>query len=356
MTAQAQGYAIHDTSKPTEFKLISYDLKTAEDNDVDIAIEYCGVCGSDVHTITAGWGPPILPCVVGHEVVGRVSRVGPKVTEFKVGDHVGVGAAVWSDGDCDQCTHDNEQYCPKKVFTYNARYENGDLATGGYADSIRVNDRFVFGIPEGMSGAEAAPLMCAGLTVYSPMVRNNVGPGSKVGIVGIGGLGHIAIQFAKALGAEVFAFTHSLKKKDDILAMGADHIIVTGGGEEFEKKHAFELDFLLTTVDSVDGLPLDKLIKCVNINGTIITVGIPAGGMLPPISAMSFLGNGCHLGSSLLGSKKEAVAMLQLAHEKGVKPWIQEIPMSRAAEAVNGVRDGSVRYRYVLKNDIPPRA
>ncbi|CED82659.1 Alcohol dehydrogenase, class V [Phaffia rhodozyma] len=356
MTAQG---AIHDTKNWTDFKLIEYPLKTAEDHDIDVNIENCGVCGSDVHTITGGWGDVMLPAVVGHEIIGRVTKVGPKASsEFKVGQLVGVGAQVGSCTKCPDCTANNEQYCSHGVFTYNHKYPNGDRTMGGYADKIRVHENFVFAIPEGIEGKHAAPLMCAGLTVYSPLVRNGCGPGKKVGIVGIGGLGHIALQFAAALGAEVYALTHSLKKKDDILKMGVadeEHIIVTNGEENFQDKFYHQLDLILSTVDNTEGLPLDKLARILVVNGRLVTVGLPSGDATLPIHARSFMGNGCLFSSSLLGSKKEANEMLELAAAKGVKPWIQELNMSQAGEAVQGLYDGKVRYRYVLHNDIPKK-
>ncbi|CDZ97100.1 Alcohol dehydrogenase, class V [Phaffia rhodozyma] len=346
----AKGYAIHDTSKYTDFKLIDYKLKEQGDYDVDVAISHCGICASDLHTITGGWGKPDLPLVVGHEIVGKCTKVGSKVTEFKVGDIVGVGAQISSCFDCKNCKNDNENYCPDWVDTYNAKYPNGEKTMGGYSTAIRAHERFVFAIPEALEPRHAASMLCAGLTVYSPLVRFGAGPGKKVGIIGIGGLGHYAVLFAKALGAEVFAFSHSDRKVDDIKKMGADHIIVTSK-ENYAKEHAGELDLIISTVDVASGVDLNNLLACLGVHKHFISVGLPDE-PLNGVSPAAFINNGCFFGSTHIGNKKEANAMLKLAADKGIKPWIQELPMSKVAEGVKAVKEGHVRYRYVLHNDI----
>ncbi|KAH8827404.1 GroES-like protein [Flagelloscypha sp. PMI_526] len=350
-----KGYAIHDSSKWTDFKLTEFKAKTFIDEDVEITIDYCGVCGSDVHTITGGWGHPILPVIVGHEIVGKVVKVGPKVTEFKPGDRVGVGAQVWSCGDCAICAEDNENYCPHQVDTYNAKYPSncqcaGEIAYGGYSTAIRVSHRFVFHIPEGLASEQAAPMLCGGLTVFSPLLRNGAGPGKKVGIVGVGGLGHYAIQFAKALGAEVTVLSHSSRKREDATKLGADHFVVTGEAN-FADPIKLSLDLLVVTANIIEGDDLNKLLSTLRIHGRLIMVALPEDS-LPKLTSNTLVSNGCLLGGSHIGSKKEAIQMLQLAVEKGVKSWIEVLPMSKAAEAVTGVHEGKARYRYVLKNDI----
>ena len=222
MTAGPDGY------KKLEVK--NFTPKTFTADDVEVAITHCGVCGSDVHTITQGWGPTNnLPLVVGHEIVGKVTRVGERAAAdgFKVGDRVGVGAQVGSCGECRACKDGLENYCSKWIHTYADVYPDGVHTQGGYATAIRAHRQFVFPIPDGIESRDAASMFCAGLTVYSPLRVNGCGPGKKVGVVGIGGLGHYAVLFAKAMGAEVFAFTHGTKKVDDIKKMGADHVVVT---------------------------------------------------------------------------------------------------------------------------------
>jgi alcohol dehydrogenase (NADP+) len=237
----AKGYAIADTKKWTDFKVIEYDLKPAEDDDVTLAITHCGVCGSDHHTISGGWGELAVKEVVpGHEIIGKVSKVGKNVKDIKVGDRVGVGAQVGSCMECTSCKEGHENYClgskdGKKgcVDTYNAKYPDGHEAQGGYSTAIRAHQRFVFPIPESVTSEDAASMLCAGLTVYSPLTRNGCGPGKQVAVIGLGGLGHYAVLFAVALGAEVTVISHSPKKKEDALKLGAKHFVSTGEEENW---------------------------------------------------------------------------------------------------------------------------
>ncbi len=239
---------IPDPKKWTDLQVREFKPKTFEPEDVELAITHCGVCGSDVHTLTQGWGKSKLPLVVGHEIVGTVTRVGDKVKDFKPGDRVGVGAQRDSCMSCRACKDGYENYCPNSMDTYvrflfslkpvsrcfelticaqNAVYPDGVVAQGGYSTAIRAHQQFVFPIPDEIESRDAASMFCAGLTVYSPLKTYGCGPGKKVGIMGIGGLGHYAVLWAKAMGAEVYAFTHDKSKIEDIKKMGADHIIDT---------------------------------------------------------------------------------------------------------------------------------
>ncbi|KAK0183986.1 NADPH-dependent alcohol dehydrogenase [Armillaria mellea] len=346
---QWKGYAIHDTSKWTEFKVIDFIPKTFDEEDVDIKIDYCGICGSDLHTITGGWGQPMLPVIPGHEIVGTVVRVGSKVKEFKPGDRVGVGAQIWSCNKCANCKNDNENYCRHLVDTYNAKYPNGDMAYGGYSTAIRVSERYVFAIPENLSSEQAAPMLCAGLTVFSPLVRNGAAPGKKVGVVGVGGLGHYAIQFAKALGAEVTVFSSSTSKKADAIEMGADKFVVTREPNALENRE-MTLDLIICTADVSHGIPLTKLLQTLTVHGKLVMVALPDES-LPDLRGASFISNGCSLSGSHIGSKKEAIQMLNLAVEKGVKSWVDVRPMSQVGECVKRVKENKVKYRHVLKAD-----
>jgi len=347
-----KGYAIHDTKKYTDFQVVDFEPKRAEDYDIDIAIEYCGVCGSDVHTITGGWSEDIIkPMITGHEIAGKAVRVGPKVTSIKVGDNVGVGAQIFSCLECKPCKTDNENYCPEQVDTYNAKYPNGDIAHGGYSTAIRAHERFVFPIPDGIPLDAAAPLFCAGATVFSPLKRHGAGPGKSVGIVGIGGLGHLAVQFAKALGSEkVVAFSHQANKKEDAMKLGADEFVLTTE-EKFAEPHAMSLDLIISTVDVSEGLSLKNLMSCLGVHGRFIQVGIPDK-PLPALKTLDLAGNGGLLGSTHIGSKKEILEMLQLVKDKGVKTWVEVLPMKEAGKAVERVKNNQVRYRHVLKVDI----
>ncbi|KAF8963274.1 chaperonin 10-like protein [Flammula alnicola] len=343
---QWKGYAIHDTKYWDQLKLIDFEPKRFEDYDIDVKIEFCGVCGSDLHTVTGGWGQPLLPLIPGHEITGRVVRVGPKVTEFKVGDRVGVGAQVCSCFECNPCKTDNENYCPKKVSTYNSKYPNGDIAYGGYSTAIRAHERFVFPIPKDLPLEQASPMLCAGLTVYSPLVRNGAGPGKRVGVVGIGGLGHFAIQFARALGAEVVVFSHSPNKKNDAFELGANDFIVTNEG--FANDWLGKVDLIICTADVSKGIPLADIMTTLSVGGRCIVVALPDEN-LPSINSSQLSKNAALLGGSHIGSKKEAIDMLNLAVEKGVKAHIEMLPMKEAGKALHDVKDNNVRYRHVLK-------
>lgn len=345
-----KGYGIKDHSKWTEFEIMEFQPKNWTEDDVEIAITHCGVCGSDVHTITSGWGEASLPLVVGHEIVGHAVRVGTNVKGVNVGDRVGVGAQIWACGECRACKSGNEQYCPKQVDTYNAKYPDGVKTQGGYATAIRAHQQFVFPIPAGIASEDAASMLCAGLTVYSPLVRNGCGPGKKVGIVGVGGLGHYAVLFAKALGAEVWAFTHSPSKMEDLKKMGADHVVDIGD-KNFHEPLEQTLDLIVSTRNASEGFDIPQYLSMLWVNASFITVGLPED-HFPALSPFTFNPNGSKLGGSHIGSKTEALDMLKLAADKGVKPWIELLPMKEAGKAVQAVQDGKVRYRYVLTQDL----
>ncbi|KAI0930517.1 hypothetical protein AcW1_009184 [Taiwanofungus camphoratus] len=235
----------------------------------------------------------------------------------------------------------------------NDEYPDGVVTQGGYATAIRAHQRFVFPIPDEIESRHAASMMCGGLTVYPPMKTHGVGPGKKVGVVGIGGLGHYAILWAKAMGAEVYAFTHDESKVQDIMKMGADHIVHTGE-KDFYKALAGTLDLIVSTRDQfTPDTPLSGFLSMLFVHGKFITVGMPdADNPLPQMHAQDFAGNGCLIGGSSIGSKKDCMEMLELARSKGVKPWIEELPMREAKKALEGVKGNEVRYRYVLTRDI----
>ncbi|EMD38225.1 hypothetical protein CERSUDRAFT_113380 [Gelatoporia subvermispora B] len=351
-----KGYALtsSDPLQWSDLQVVPIKPKNFGPHDVEVAITHCGVCGSDIHTLTGGWGAlSKLPLVVGHEIAGKVTRVGDAVQEFKVGDSVGVGAQIGSCGECRACKHGDENYCPKMIHTYNDLYPDGVETQGGYSTGIRAHEQFVFKIPDGLSRRDAASMMCAGLTVYSPLKVNGCGPGKNVGVIGIGGLGHYAILFAKAMGATVYAFSRGTKKESDIRKMGADYVINTDDAE-FYKPLQGELDIIISTIDYFSpDRPLKMYLSMLFVHGKFVTCGLPdADNTLPPIHAFDVTLNGCYIGGTHMGSKKEAEEMLQLAAEKGIKPWVEELPMSKVREAVEGVKSGKARYRYVLKQDL----
>lgn len=241
-----------------------------------------------------------------------------------------------------------EQYCPTPVHGYNTLWADGHEHQGGYSTHIRAQELFVFPIPDELPSVEAASMLCGGLTVFSPLVRNDIGPGSKVGVVGLGGLGHYAVLFATALGAEVTVFSHSKSKKEDALKMGAKRFVVTDPG--FEKDFQREFDVIICTSSS-SNVPIDALLTTLDVGKRFVFVGMPEEG-IKNITSQSMAGNGVSFGSSHIGSKKEALQMLELAAKKQVKPWIKVIPMKQAAEAIKAVEDGTARYRTILQGDL----
>ncbi|KXX75030.1 NADP-dependent alcohol dehydrogenase 6 [Madurella mycetomatis] len=322
--------------------------KPFEDHDVDVEIECCGVCGSDVHTVTGGWGEFEGPLCVGHEVVGKAINVGKEVKSIRKGDRVGVGAQVWSCLKCDICKSKNENYCPHLVDTYNAKYPDGSTAHGGWANYIRAHEYFVFRIPDALTSHEAAPLLCAGLTTYSPLVRAGVGPGKSVAVVGIGGLGHLALQWSRALGADTYALTHSPHKADDARKLGAKEVVVTTE-KSWADQYKFKFDMILNCSDMTQEFDMATYMGCLKVGGQFHMVGIPDY-PLPKMKAFDFVGNAAKLTGSHLGNHQEMEAMLQLAVEKGVTPLVETLQLSEEGckEAVERVKDNKVHYRVTL--------
>ncbi|WVQ85492.1 hypothetical protein IAT38_007657 [Cryptococcus sp. DSM 104549] len=345
----ATGYAITDPKKYLDFELKEYELEPLEEDRVTVAVECCGVCGSDHHTISGGWGPFGTKFVVtGHEVIGKVLEVGSKVTEFKIGQRVGVGAQVGSCGKCKSCKNGHENYCVQPVHGYNTHWYDGAEHQGGYSTHVRAQEQFVFAIPEGLESTDAASMLCAGITTFAPLVRNGAGPGKKVGVVGLGGLGHYAVLFGTALGAEVTVFSRSDAKKEDALKMGAKNFIATTDG--FEKGHELEFDLIIVTASS-NKLPINELLSCLDVECKLVFVGMPEEG-LANITSQALSGNAASLSSSHLGNKGEVQQMLALAAEKKVKPWVEILQMKDAAKAIKAVEDNTVRYRSILIQDI----
>ncbi|MCJ1248897.1 hypothetical protein MMC30_006118 [Trapelia coarctata] len=343
-----EGFQVSSHEKWSDFKKQEFKPKPFEDRDIDIEIEACGVCGSDVHTITGGWGEAQLPLCVGHEVIGKAVKVGPKVTTVKVGDRVGVGAQIWACLECKQCKSDNENYCPHQIDTYGAPYPDGTISQGGYASYIRAHEYFTFKIPDNIPSYMAAPMLCAGITTYSPLVRAKVGPRKKVAVLGIGGLGHFGLLWASALGAETYAISHSPDKKEDALKLGAKEFICTKD-KDWAKPWAFAFDFILNAADMTHTFNLQEFMSTLNVNGEFHNVGLPDK-PLPEIKAFDFAPNGCKIAGSHIGSRPEMIAMLKLASEKNIKPIIQTLSISEKGckEAVEKVKTNDVRYRFTL--------
>ena len=284
------------------------------------------------------------------EIVGKAIRVGPTVTLIKEGQRVGVGAQSFSCGECKQCKNDNETYCPvMSLDTYGARWpDTGIISQGGYSSHVRTNERWVFPIPEKLATNEVAPMLCAGITSYSPLVRNGCGPGKKVGIVGMGGIGHYGVMFAKALGAETWAISRTRAKEADARKLGADGFIATAEAD-WEKPHKFSFDLIINCANSTKGFDLDKYLSMMDVHGRWVSVGLPEEEG-PVIKPQSLIANGVLMGASHLGSRREMLEMLQLAADKGLKSWVEEIPIGEAGlkEAITRMQKGDVRYRFTL--------
>ncbi|MEU0624576.1 NAD(P)-dependent alcohol dehydrogenase [Streptomyces rubiginosohelvolus] len=312
--------------------------------DILIDIKFAGICHSDIHQARDGWGEGIFPMVPGHEIAGIVAETGSGVTRFKVGDRVGVGCMVDSCGRCDACLMGREQHCAEgNTQTYNALDRSGEPTYGGYSTHLVVTEKFAVSIPEGIALDEAAPLLCAGITTYSPLKRWGAGPGKKVAVVGLGGLGHMAVKIAHALGAEVTVLSQSLRKKDDGLKLGADRYYATSDPKTFEEL-AGTFDVILSTVSA----PLDfgAYLGLLRTEGTLVNVGAPE----EPISLNLFsliLGNRAIAGSAI-GGIKETQEMLDFCAVHGLGAEIEVIEASQVNEAYERVLASDVRYRFVI--------
>ncbi|KAI4847207.1 putative zinc-binding alcohol dehydrogenase [Aureobasidium sp. EXF-8845] len=344
-----------------------FEPKSWSENDVDIKISHCGVCGSDTHTLKSGWGPTPyrtgklhvmsaktsgLACCVGHEIIGKAVRVGNNVNHIKIGDRVGVGAQSDSCGECVECENGKETHCLNATNTYGDIYkDNSGKSYGGYANYNRAPGRFVFRIPDELDSAEAAPMLCGGVTVYSPLKQNGCGPGKNVGIVGVGGLGHFGVLFAKALGAdEVVGISRKASKKTEVLKLGADRYIATDDDNDWAEVNKRSLDLIVSTVSS-GKMPLDGYLSLLKTKGTLIQVGLPDAGELPNVNAFTLVANGIKIGGSAMGAPHEIVEMLKLAVEKDIHPWIEKRSMRDANKVIVDLDEGRARYRYVLVND-----
>ncbi|KAF1911662.1 chaperonin 10-like protein [Ampelomyces quisqualis] len=344
-----QGWVAHDPSAADgNMNWGSYTPKTFEESDVEMEISHCGVCGSDIHSLRSGWGPSDYPLVVGHEIIGRVTRVGKDVKDLKVGDRVGVGAQSECCESCRPCKMLQESNCNRMTMTYNSKHSNGDKSYGGYAKSWRGPASFAIPIPDGLLSEFAAPLMCGGVTVYSPLVSNGAGPGKRIGVVGVGGLGHFALLFAKALKChEIVAISRSSSKKEDAIKLGADKFIATGEDPEWMTKNANSLDLIISTISG--SFPLDQYLQLLDVNGTFVQLGAPDD-PLPSFSPLGLIFKNLKIAGSLIGTRQHIRDMLELAKETNLQAWVQVRPMEEANQVLVDFEKGLPRYRYVLKN------
>jgi uncharacterized zinc-type alcohol dehydrogenase-like protein len=317
------------------------------EHDVRIEILFCGICHSDLHQVRNEWSgvmPTVYPIVPGHEIVGRVTKVGSEVTKYKPGDLAAVGCLVDSDRTCPNCKAGLEQFCPNMILTYNGpdKYLGG-VTYGGYSNSIVVDEQFVLRVPSNLELAAAAPLLCAGITTYSPMRHWNVSKGQKVGVVGLGGLGHMAVKFAHAFGAHVVVFTTSPNKKDDALRLGADEVVISRNADEM-KKHAYSFDFILDAVAADHDI--NAYISLLGRDGNITLVGAPE----KPLAVAAFgLIFGRHsLSGSPIGGIAETQEMLNFCGEHNITSDVEVIPIQKVNEAYERLAKSDVKYRFSI--------
>lgn len=351
-----EGWAANDATAGDEGKMVWQEIypKGWEETDVDIQVTHCGMCGSDLHQMRNGWGGANYPMTVGHEIVGKAVRVGRDVKHVKVGDRVGVGAQGDSclnrfGDDCVECAHGDENYCDKLVWTYNSRHFNGGIAQGGYSTYHRAAGHFVVQIPDGLESSQAAPMLCGGVTMFAPLKNHNVRPGMAVGIVGVGGLGHYGVKFAKAMGAKVIGISRRAGKRDEVLSFGADGYIATEDDADWLKTHRRSLDLIISTVAS-SKVPITEYLLLLKKGGSLVQVGLPDDGPFQIPGPVLASGRAKFEGS-MVGSPQDLRDMLEFVTEKKIRGLVQERSMKDANRAILDLEAGKARYRYVLVNE-----
>ncbi|AXJ09491.1 NAD(P)-dependent alcohol dehydrogenase [Arthrobacter sp. PM3] len=313
-------------------------------HDVLIEVKYAGICHSDIHTVRGDWGPQSYPLVPGHEIAGIVTEVGTAVTKHAVGDRVGVGCMVNSCGECANCAAGEEQYClAGNTGTYGAVDRDGTITQGGYSTHVVVTEDFVVTIPEGLELDVAAPLLCAGITTYSPLHHWGAGPGKKVAVVGLGGLGHMAVKIAHAMGAEVTVLSQSLKKQEDGLRLGADHYFATSEPATFEQL-AGTFDLIINTVSA--SIDISAYLQLLKLDGALVNVGAPAEPL--PVNAFALIGGRRSFAGSMIGGIRETQEMLDFCASHGIGAEIEVIPAAKINDAYERVLASDVRYRFVI--------
>jgi alcohol dehydrogenase (NADP+) len=336
-------YAVQNATTPlAPFKI---NRRTPGEEDVQIDILYCGVCHSDIHQARSEWGPSIYPMVPGHEIVGRVMSVGSKVSKFKAGDLVGVGCFVDSCRTCPSCQAGEEQYCDNGMSaTYNGYEKDKKTPTyGGYSTQIVVDHNYVLKVSEKLPLHAVAPLLCAGITTYSPLRKWNVKKGDKIGIIGLGGLGHMGVKFGVAMGADVTVLSHSPSKEADAKAMGAHNFLISKDADAM-KKYAGYFDFLLNTVSAFNDY--NEYLNLLKVDGTMVLVGAPP--VPVPVSGFSLIGRRRSLAGSLIGGIRETQEMLDFCAEHNIVSEVEVIPISEINEAYERVLKSDVKYRFVI--------
>jgi len=345
----AKGFAAF---KPEwHFGLYEFDRRAVGDNDVLIEILYCGICHTDLHMVAEHWMPGRFPMIPGHEIVGRVTQVGRSVTRFKVGDYAGVGCLVDSCGECEMCLKGEEQYCPKFIATYGWIDRDGSVTMGGYSNCIVVTEAFAIKVPSNVPLERVAPLFCAGITTYSPLMYNKVKPGDKVAVAGFGGLGHMAVQYAVAMGAEVTVFDLKEDKREPAREMGAVCYVNLRNETELEGlDNTFHL--IISTIPV--RFDVDMYLRMLKIDGTMVLLGVPPSDQDPTLQAASLMGRRKIYGSAI-GGIRETQEMLDYSVEHGIYPQVEVIPIQKLDEAYKNISEGNVgtptgnsQFRYVI--------
>ncbi len=342
---QAKAYAAAAATAPVASTTIT--RRDPTDHDVQIEILYCGICHSDLHSVRNEWSEFMAtnyPIVPGHEIVGRVTKVGSAVSKFKAGDLAAVGCMVDSDGTCPQCRAGVEQFCPNMILTFNSPDKHlGGFTYGGYSESIVVDQRFVLRVPENLKLAGTAPLLCAGITTYSPMRRFKVGKGKKVGVVGLGGLGHMAVKFGRALGAHVIVFTTSPDKKEDALRLGAHEVILSRDANEMQK-HVNSFDFILDTVSAAHDI--NAYLNLLGREGNLTIVGAPPKAL--GVYAFSLIMRNRSFSGSSIGGIAETQEMLDFCGQHNITADVEVIPIQKVNEAYERLMKSDVKYRFSI--------
>lgn len=343
-TFTVKAYGAESTT--ADLKEMNIERRDTTLNDVEIEILYCGVCHSDLHTARNDWGGTMYPAVPGHEIVGRITKTGADVTKFKVGDLAAVGCMVDSCGTCESCKKDLEQYCLNGFTgTYNGKDKHlGGHTFGGYSQKVVVDQNFVLKVPENLDLAAVAPLLCAGITTWSPLRHWNVGPGSKVAVIGLGGLGHMAIKLAKGLGAEVTLFSRTPGKTEDAKQLGADHVVISTEEAEIDAVKG-KFDVIIDTVPYIHDV--NPYVTTLNISGTLVLVGY-LGGLEPILNTVPMIMGRKSVAASLIGGIAETQEMLDFCGKHNIVSEIEMIKMNEINEAYERMLKSDVRYRFVI--------
>lgn len=342
ITAKAR--AVDGPDKP--FRVAEIKRRDLDSHDVLIEIKYAGICHSDIHTAHGEWGPVNYPLVPGHEIAGIVTGIGTNVKKYEIGDRVGVGCMVDSCGECENCLKGEEQYCLKgNIPTYAGVDKYGEPTQGGYSTQIVVTEDFVVRIPDSIELAAAAPLLCAGITTYSPLNHWGAGPGKQVAVIGMGGLGHMAVKIAHAMGAEVTVLSQTLNKKDDGVQFGADHYYATNDPKTFEKL-AGTFDLIINTVSAK--VDINAYFALLTLDGTLVNVGAPAEPL--SVNVFSLIGHRRSFAGSMIGGIRETQEMLEFCAKHNITPKIEIISADQIVEAYKRVLASDVKYRFVIDN------